>query len=110
MKAATTEDLYIFINEVVHSNWSYCESITLDGVKEDMETFKEMSPLKKAENYQEDDLLSKGIYAAHVLPINNHLYNDLIKRSLTNILSVKLDPESDFYDYNYQLKEDWKIA
>jgi len=110
MEVATIDDLYILINNIVLDSWAYCENITLDGVKEDMETFKKMSPLEMAKKSKDKDPLSKGIYAAHILPINNHLYNDLIKKSLTNVLSGELDLECDFYDYNHQLKEDWKIA
>lgn len=107
---ATTNDLYIFTDYIVKDMWSYCEFITLDKVKENMDTFKKMAPLEMVKKSKDKDPLSKGIYAAHILPINNHLYNDLIKKSLTNILSGELDLECEFYDYNHQLKEDWKIA
>ena len=107
---ATTDDLYIFTDYIVNDMWSYCEFITLDKVKENMETFKTMLPLEKAKGYKDDDLLSKGIFAAHIIPVNNHLYNNLIRKSLSNILSGELDLDCEFYSYNKQLKEDWKIA
>ena len=110
MEVATIDDLYILINNIVLDSWAYCENITLDGVKEDMETFKKMSPLEMAKKSKDKDPLSKGIYAAHILPINNHLYKELIKKSLTNVLSGELEPMNVFYPYNKQLKEDWKIA